>query len=68
MKIGDWVRITNPLPEYKGLYKYKNKIGKIIQIREIDGFKIQFNEDEAYLFFAREIKLITPQEVFMEIL
>jgi len=66
MKVGDWVRITNPLPEYRGLYKLKDKIGKIILIQG-NSYRIYFKEyDDNYLFFDREIKKISEIEVFME--
>ena len=71
MRVGDYVRITNPLPQYKGLYKLKNCIGKIKKraYESPESYNIYFKEiDSTYLFFESEITKISKTEVFMEIL
>jgi hypothetical protein len=72
-KVGDYVRIHNPQPQYPGLIRFKNKIGKVVFI-VCDGNKglydISFGEgvNEKGLFFRKEIKKLSKLEYFMEIL
>jgi hypothetical protein len=66
-KEGDYVRISKPLKQYKGLYKLKNRIGKILEHSHEKYYRIYFKEeDAAYLFFGSEINKVSKVEVFME--
>jgi hypothetical protein len=66
-KEGDYVRISKPLKEYKGLYKLKNRIGKILDLHYKNSYRIYFKEEDcAYLFFGSEINKVSKVEVFME--
>jgi hypothetical protein len=67
MKVGDWVRITKPLPEYKGLYKLKNRVGKISKVFSENFYSVHFKEEnQDYSFFRREITKLPKDESFLE--
>jgi hypothetical protein len=76
INIGDYVRIVRPIPKYKGLYKLKGNIGKVVSKCGYNGYNIYFkygdasrkDENQTYLFFKSEIEKITIEEAFMEML
>jgi hypothetical protein len=71
IKIGDYVKVTNPLPEFEILDKhFRNKIGKVVNISFKDGYRIYFDNESKniILFYKNEITKISKEEYFMEIL
>lgn len=71
IQIGDYVRITNPLPEYKSLFKnFRYKIGKVISNDYKDAYRVYFSGESVYgiLFYNYEIKKISKEEYFAEVL
>ena len=68
LKMGDYVKITKPLPTYQSLLKYKNAVGKVVNVYAgmID---VQFEiEDtiEIRIFFKNEVTKIKPEEYLVE--